>query len=186
MRIARVTAVGMAVEADRAVRARDLREPEAERDALTRARIHLDRLDAAAQDGGPVERAWLAAGLAENARAAGANDPTLWEGAATAWEQLGRPYRAALMRGRRAEALVEADDREQAAEVVAGALAVAEQLGAGWLTAELSGLAARGRLESAAISAASDTTGNTNGSTDSRIPEETPFGLTPGSSRCSR
>jgi DNA-binding CsgD family transcriptional regulator/tetratricopeptide (TPR) repeat protein len=175
MRIARVTAVGMAIEADRALRARDLREPETERDALTRARIHLDRLDAAAQDGGPVERAWLVAGLAENARAGGDNEPGLWENAAVAWEQLGRPYRAALMRGRRAEALVEADDREQAAEVLAGTLMVAQQLGAGWLIGELNGLAARGRLESPAVS---DAAVSANGSTDNDQPES-PFGLTP-------
>ena len=78
MRIARVSAVGLSVEADRALRARDLREPETEADALARARIHLDRLEAAAEGGGPVERAWLAVGAAESARAQGAGAPSLW------------------------------------------------------------------------------------------------------------
>ena len=175
MRIARVTAVGMAVEADRALRARDLREPAVERDALARARIHMDRLDAAAQDGGPVERAWLASGVAEHARATAGNDPALWEQAALAWDQLERPYCAALMRAREAEALVEAGDREQAAKVVSAALEVADQLGAGWLAGELGGLAARGRLEGLAVGSASE---GPDGGADEGDPE-TPFGLTP-------
>ncbi len=86
MRIARVTAVGAAVEADRAVRARDLREPEVEADALARADIHLSRLQAAAEDGGPVEAAWLTVGIAEVARARGEDDPALWQRAAESWE----------------------------------------------------------------------------------------------------
>ena len=65
MRIARVTAVGLSVEADRAQRARDLGETADARDALTRARIHMQRLRAAAQSGGPVERAWREVGAAE-------------------------------------------------------------------------------------------------------------------------
>jgi DNA-binding CsgD family transcriptional regulator len=178
MRIARVTAVGMGVEADRALRARDLREPDVERDALARARIHMDRLDAAAQDGGPVERAWLATGVAEHARATARNDPALWGDAALAWEQLERPYCAALMRARQAEALVEAGDREQAANVVAAALAVAEDLGAGWLAGELAGLAARGRLEGLAAGGGGASPGGTNGSDDAGD-AESPFGLTP-------
>ncbi|MGH2876354.1 MAG: tetratricopeptide repeat protein, partial [Solirubrobacteraceae bacterium] len=62
MRIARVSAVGMLVEADRTQRARDLGVPADRRDALARARIHLQRLEAAAQEGGTVEQARLAQG----------------------------------------------------------------------------------------------------------------------------
>ena len=91
MRIARVSAVGLAVEADRALRARDLREPETEADALARAHIHLDRLEAAAEDGGPVERAWLAVGAAESARAQGAGAASLWSAAAVQWERARAP-----------------------------------------------------------------------------------------------
>ena len=185
MRIARVTAVGMSIEADRALRARDLREPDAERDALARARIHLDRLQAAAEDGGPVERAWLDTGLAEDARAHGRNDPALWNTAADSWDQVQRPYGAALMRCRQAEALVEAGDREQASAIVVDALTVAERLGAGWLAGELHGLAARGRLEAGVAAAAGNgnaAAGNGsaaagNGRSDESA--ETPFGLTP-------
>ncbi len=175
MRIARVTAVGMAIEADRAVRARDLREPETEHDALARADIHLQRLSAAAEDGGPVERAWLAVGEAENTRAMGGNDPRLWSAAASAWERLERPYAAALMRGREAEALVQAEDRAAAGAVVADAAAVAQRLGAGWLDGELQGLAARARLDLGGR--ADPTAGDGNGSASDEG-TELPFGLT--------
>lgn len=178
MRIARVTAVGAAVEADRALRARDLREPDVEQDALTRLRIHLDRLEAASQDGGAVERAWLAAGLAEQARATGAADTAaLWDAAARCWDALERPYCAALARWRLAEALVAAEQRATAAEVATGALAVADRLGAGWLAGELHGLRARARLEALTATAAgshASADGAQAGAT-----EELPFGLTP-------
>ena len=71
MRIARVSVNGVQVEADRAQRARDLGDGAARRDALTRARLHIERLAAAAQEGGPLERARLAHGRAEMARARG-------------------------------------------------------------------------------------------------------------------
>ena len=58
VRIARVTGIGVRIEADIAQRARDLREKAQERDAIARARIHMTRLRAAAQEGGPVESAW--------------------------------------------------------------------------------------------------------------------------------
>jgi ATP/maltotriose-dependent transcriptional regulator MalT len=180
MRIARVTAVGTAVEADRALRARDLREPETEADALARARIHLDRLEAAAQDGGPVERAWLAVGRAEAARARGEDDPALWQQAAEGWDALTRPYCAATARWRQAEALVGAEDRAAAGEVSAAALELAERLGAGWLAGELQGLRARARLELAAGAAAGNGNGDGDGAAaDDGPAEELPFGLTP-------
>jgi ATP/maltotriose-dependent transcriptional regulator MalT len=178
MRIARVTAVGAAVEADRALRARDLREPEVESDALARARIHLDRLSAAAEDGGPVERAWLAVGVAEAARARGELDASLWQDAAARWDALERPYCGALCRWRAAEVLVGAEDRPAAAEIAREALAVSERLGAGWLKAELQGLCARARLELDAGAAAA---GDAPGGGDDGVPpgEKLPFGLTP-------
>ncbi len=177
MRIARVTAVGAAVEADRALRARDLREPESETDALARVRIHLDRLAAAAEDGGPVERAWLAVGVAEHARALGGDDPALWAAAAERWDGLGRPYCAATARWRQAEALVATEQRPAAAEVAVQALAVAERMGAGWLSGELHGLCARARLDltgGAGVAEGSEQAGD-----DRDDPGELPFGLTP-------
>ena len=65
-RIARVSAAGARVEADRALRARDLGERAELRDALARARLHLGRLEAAAGEGGPVERAFMAEGKARD------------------------------------------------------------------------------------------------------------------------
>lgn len=179
MRIARVTAVGAAIEADRALRARDLREPELEQDALARLRIHLDRLGAASQDGGAVERAWLAAGLAEQARATAADDAAaLWEAAARHWDELERPYCAALARWRQAEALVAAEQRAAAAAVATAALDVADRLGAGWLAGELHGLRARARLEAITAAAAGPHgTSDPEGGQPDAV--QLPFGLTP-------
>jgi DNA-binding CsgD family transcriptional regulator len=171
MRIARVTAVGMVVEADRAQRARDLREKADERDAVARARIHMDRLKAAAEDGGPVERAWVAMGNAEMTRARGRSDADRWLAAASEWDALDRPYWVAIARWRAAEALVDGGDRTAAAEAARPALETARRLGSAWLTAQLTGLASRARLN---LEAERDGDG---------MPAETengnPFGLTP-------
>ncbi len=146
-RIARVSAVGARVEADLAQRARDLREKKDERDAITRARLHQQRLRAAAGEGGPVERAWLATGASELARARGRNDPKLWTRGAAEWDAIARPFQGALARWRAAEAHVEAGDRAAAAELAREALGVAQRLGSRWLSEEVTALAERGRLE---------------------------------------
>ncbi len=171
MRIARVTGIGLRVEADFAQRARDLREPKDERDALARARIHMQRLRAAAQEGGPVEQAWMTTGAAELTRARGRSDPKLWHKAAGEWEAITRPYPAAISRWRAAEALVEAGDRAGATDVARAALDTARQLGSDWLSGELEVLAERSRLELA------DGVGTT--TTDAAQSEADPFGLTP-------
>jgi len=146
-RIARVTAAGMRVEADIAQRARDLRERADERDALTRARIHMQRLRAAAQEGGPVERAWLAAGAADLARARGRSDAKLWMKAAREWEAILRPFQRAVALWRATEAHIEAGDRAAAAQTAQRALEDSRRLGARWLTEELTLLAQRARLD---------------------------------------
>jgi DNA-binding CsgD family transcriptional regulator len=147
MRIARVTAVGTRVEADFAQRARDLREKRDERDALARARIHIERLRAIAQEGGPVERAWSAVGAADLARARGRSNPALWAKAAQEWEAIGRAYLAALVRWREAEAYVEAGDRAAAAEPARAAIETSRRLGATWLADEVAALRDRARLD---------------------------------------
>jgi len=172
MRIARVTAVGLGIEADRALRARDLRDTADARDALTRARIHMRRLRAAAESGGPVEAAWRAVGAAELARARGRNDPALWRRAAGAWDGLARPYPAAVARWREAEALVESDDRSAAAPVARAALEAARRLGSSWLAGEVTSLSGRGRLD---IALPADTVSKPAGNAE---PTD-PFGLTP-------
>jgi ATP/maltotriose-dependent transcriptional regulator MalT len=168
MRIARVTAVGLGVEADRALRARDRHDRSDARDALARARLHLQRLEAAAESGGPVEAAWCAVGAAQLARARGRNSAARWEHAAQAWEELGRPYPAAVAHWREVEALIEAGDREAAAPVARLALETARELGSHWLAAEVENLSGRGRLDISEPSAA-----------PAEGEPDDPFGLTP-------
>jgi ATP/maltotriose-dependent transcriptional regulator MalT len=180
-RVARVTAIGMAVEADIAQRARDLREQAQERDAVARARIHMDRLRAVAEsDGRPVERAWLRFGAAEHARARGKADPEAWVTAAGEWERLHNPYRAAIARFRAAEAYVERGDRAAAGQAAAAGLRAASSLGSRWLEAELAGLVGRARLDITEPA----TDGRGDRADGHRAPGaepggEGPFGLTP-------
>jgi DNA-binding CsgD family transcriptional regulator len=176
-RIARVSAAGVTVEADRAQRARDLAEPEAERDALSWADLQLARVAAAAEEGGPVELAWEATARAEHSRAAGRPDPAAWVAAAEAWSQLERPYNAALAHWRRAEAHLALDDRPAAAAAAAAALQQAQRLGAIWLQGEGEGLVTRARLRPAEVAAA-DGGGDGEGSASGDASDD-PFGLTP-------
>ncbi|MGN6169266.1 MAG: helix-turn-helix transcriptional regulator [Solirubrobacteraceae bacterium] len=180
-RVARVTAIGMAVEADMAQRARDLREKAQEKDAVTRARIHMDRLRAVSESGGRmVERAWLDFGTAEYARARGKADPKAWVKAAREWDQLHNPYRAVIAHFRAAEAYVEQDDRDAAADVAAAGLKAARALGSSWLEAELAGLVGRARLDIA--QPASDGRGDGTHSAHALAgdpDEDDVFGLTP-------
>ncbi|HWD85195.1 MAG TPA: AAA family ATPase [Solirubrobacteraceae bacterium] len=171
MRVARVSAVGARIEADIAQRARDLREPKEARDAVTRGRIHAQRLKAVAQTGGPVEAAWSAVGAAELARARGKNDPAQWAAVAERWQELQRPYQTGLARWQEAEAHVERGDRASGGRAADAALEVAQQLQALWLKAEVLALRDRARL----------TVGDSDGA--ARAPaesgaQEDPFGLT--------
>jgi DNA-binding CsgD family transcriptional regulator len=171
MRISHVSVTAVRVEADRAQRARDLGQPADRRDALTRARMHVERLDAAAQEGGPVERARLAQGRAELARARGRRAHKEWARAAAAWEAVKRPYPVAIARWREAEAHVAAGQRAPAIAAAGQALQGAQALGSRWLTDELQALAERARLE----------LGPAPGShaESTRAAVEDPFGLTP-------
>ena len=116
IRIARLSASAVAVEADRAQRARDLRDTAGRRDALARARLHMDRLEAAVAAGGAVEQARLAEAKAEMARARGRGSAREWAKAADAWESIGRPYKVAQARWREAECEIAAGKRERAAQ----------------------------------------------------------------------
>ncbi len=173
IRIARVSVTGVLVEADRAQRARDLRETADRREAVTRARIHVDRLAAAAQEGGPVERARLAQGRAELARARGRPTAKEWRRSAAAWEEVQRPYPVAIARWREAEALAGADDRAGAATAAGAALELAERLGSEWLVAEVRALAERARLPLGPVA-----TGDS-GVQRTTPAQDDPFGLTP-------
>jgi DNA-binding CsgD family transcriptional regulator len=171
-RLARVTAAGATVEADAAQRARDLGEDEDERLALMQADMHVARAEAAAAGDGLLEAAWLLAARAERTRADGAADATAYAAAAEAWATLERPYPAAVMRFREAEAHVNRGDREAAAAAAREARDAAARLGAGWLRGEVDGLAARARLAVGDASAepAAD---------EAPVPDDDPFGLTP-------
>jgi len=175
MRIARVTAAGIRVEADIAQRARDLREKSDERDALARARIHMQRLRAAATEGGPVESAWKASGAAELARARGRSDAKLWVAAAREWDAISRPFQRAVALWRATEAYVEAGDRAAAAETCQASLELAQRLGARWLAEELTALAQRARLGLGEAEADGDGDGR---QAESNGAGEDPFGLT--------
>jgi DNA-binding CsgD family transcriptional regulator/tetratricopeptide (TPR) repeat protein len=174
MRIARASAVGARVEAEIARRARDLGERSQQREALARLGIHLSRLDAAAQEGGPVEAAWLASGKAELAAARGRNNAKLWREAARQWEAIDRPYYVAIMRWREAEAAVESGERAQAETPARSALASARDLGSSWLVGEVEGLARRGRLTLEELKP-----GPVESSPARGDGEDAPFGLTP-------
>ena len=133
MSLARVAAAGLRVEADIAQRARDLRERAQERDAITRAKLQMQRLDAAAQEGGPIEQAWQKTGQAELARARARAKCDLWLAAAREWESVERPYQSAVTRWHAAEAEVDAGNRDEAARLAGASLTVAERLGSRWL-----------------------------------------------------
>jgi DNA-binding CsgD family transcriptional regulator/tetratricopeptide (TPR) repeat protein len=179
MRIARVTAAGLRVEADIAQRARDLRERGDERDALARARIHMERLRAAAEEGGPVESAWRAVGAAELARARGKNDSKPWMAAAREWDAIARPFQRAMALWRATEAQIDAGDRVAAAETAQTALAVARGLGAKWLVDEVTTLGQRARLDiGEAVSETAGTRSNGDGAGAGSGSAEDPFGLT--------
>jgi DNA-binding CsgD family transcriptional regulator/tetratricopeptide (TPR) repeat protein len=175
-RISRVSLSGIAVEADRAQRARDLGDTAARRDALARARLHLGRLDACAEDGGPPELARALHGRAEMARARGRGAANAYARAARAWTAIHVPYPAVIATWRQAECLAESGDREAAAGAAQQALDGARTLGSMWLEREVRGLGERARLGLA-------------GEGDEAVPEakagepvpglvEDPFGLT--------
>ena len=170
-RLARVSAAGIAVEADRAQRGRDLGDDADVRRALDNVDALLARVAAAAEHEGPVEAAWLAAAQADADRAAGADDASRWVAAVVAWERVERPYQAALARWREAEAHVAAGDREAAARAAGRALETARRLEAGWLAGEVDGLIARARLRLDDEPQASPA--------DEPAGAEDPFGLTP-------
>jgi ATP/maltotriose-dependent transcriptional regulator MalT len=145
--VSQLAAVGVTVAADAAERARDLGDAGALRDALARVDALLARVSAAAHPSRPVESAALLVAEAEAGRAAGDSDPEAYGRAAAAWESLGRPEPAALMRRHEAEAHAAAGDRAAAGEAARAAHALAVRLGAGWLRGEVEGLVARARLD---------------------------------------
>jgi ATP/maltotriose-dependent transcriptional regulator MalT len=176
-RLARVSAGGVTVEADRAQRGRDLGDDDEVARALGDIEMYVMRVEAAAEVSGlPVEAAWLSTARADAARAAGEPAAELWAESAAAWAAVERPYRVAIARWREAEAHVAADDREAAAHAAGAALEIARRLGARWLAGEAEGLIARARLRLDGDGA--DDAGAA-GDADAPAEAEDPFGLTP-------
>jgi DNA-binding NarL/FixJ family response regulator len=179
IRIARLSAAAVGVESARAQRARDLRDTAGRRDALARARLHMERLEAAVQAGGDVEQARLAEAKAEMAIARGRGSAREWARAVKAWDSIGRPYRSAQARWHQAECEIVAGNRDAAAEAAADALAVAQRLGAHWLVDEVRTLIERARLQpGAAAAAAADGNGGGGAPNGDGVAAD-PFGLTP-------
>lgn len=122
-------------------------------DVLRQAAEHA----ASAQPVSPLGRAHAAAYQAAAGQAAGQNDAGAWDGVASAWEQLGEPYRRARALLHAAEAaLNEGEDRGAVAGRLRQAAALAEGLGAGPLSGEISSLARRARLDVARGGAGAD------------------------------
>jgi ATP/maltotriose-dependent transcriptional regulator MalT len=145
-RLSMVSLVGLQVESDAAIRARDLGDADAERLAISLAEMLFARLEATAGEHRVVENANLAAARAWLARTRGADDPGAWAEAVAAWRETGRPYDAALAQWRQAEAELSRGDRDDAAATARDALAAARELGARWLASEVEGFVARARL----------------------------------------
>ena len=84
---------------------------------------------------------------AELARLNGAADPAAWQAATSAWQQLGRPYRAAYTQWRHADALLASGaGAGPATEPLRAAHATTVRLGAAPLRTELEALARRARI----------------------------------------
>jgi DNA-binding CsgD family transcriptional regulator/tetratricopeptide (TPR) repeat protein len=96
----------------------------------------------------PVQRAHAATYAAAVGQAAGQQDSNAWDGVASAWEQLGEPYRRARALLRAAEAaLVGGGDRGGVAERLRHAADLAGALAARPLRDEIESLAKRARVE---------------------------------------
>jgi DNA-binding CsgD family transcriptional regulator/tetratricopeptide (TPR) repeat protein len=171
MRVTAIAVAGVTVEADLAQLARDQGDRGAATEAVQRAEIHIARARVAAESAGRVEAIWIQTAEAEIGRALGADDPERWKQAAQGWDAIERPYLAARLRLREAEAHLELGDREQGALALKTARATASSLGSEWLIAELDQLAARARISPASqgdAAAAEPADGDVD-----------PFGLTP-------
>jgi DNA-binding CsgD family transcriptional regulator len=182
-RRAHLHAMGLRVAADLAERSRARREPGLAEVAMTAARHHGDRIQAAL-DGRLVEegaandyvRAVGAWGLAEASRCEGEPSPDLWSVAASALPAIGETHLAAYCRFREAEAsLAGPGDRVRAIEALRTARAWAVKVGAEPLLRDVDGLARRARLDLAGSVAGAEGRPSDPGPE----PPRDPYGLSP-------
>jgi DNA-binding CsgD family transcriptional regulator len=136
--------LGMRVEADEAIRARDRRE-EIPAGATQRG-AELARIAAQSATPGPPSRGYQALVTAEHARVAGTDGHEAWSAAIAAWQSADEPYPLAYALLRLAEAHCATGDRQSAARAVQQAHAIAERIGAEPVAAEAAALARRARL----------------------------------------
>ena len=183
VRMAQIAAAGAAVEADAAEAACDVGDAEGRELALNRAELMTERARASEPESTAVPYRKLVAAYrrsaeAELARAAGEDAAGRAFDAAAAWEELQRPYPAAVHRWRAAAVLTAAGAREAAGEAAAAARAGAQRVGSEWLAAEVEGLILRGRLPAGDTAAAASGDGTSaDGAGDDGAVD--PFGLTP-------
>ena len=142
---------GVRAEGDEAVRARalgDRVDAKAAADAATGLLERARALQAGAAPAvRPVVAAYDALCRAEERRAAGADDPDIWEEAAERWAALDQPYASAYARYREAEAVLSTKARSaRAAQVLRSAHEAAVHLGADPLRRGIVALAGRARL----------------------------------------
>jgi DNA-binding CsgD family transcriptional regulator len=137
--------LGMRVEADQAVRARDRREALPE-PSPARHRV-LAALAADLPAATPTARGYQALVEAEQGRFLGHDHPHLWSAAITAWEAAEEPYPLAYSWLRHAESESSAGDRQAATRSVRQAAAIAGRIGADPIAAEAAALARRARLD---------------------------------------
>jgi DNA-binding CsgD family transcriptional regulator/tetratricopeptide (TPR) repeat protein len=145
-------ALGVAAHADVVARASARRDGEAAQAALEQGVQLAELARKTAELGsprtgtlGPEGRAWVARAEAEASRLRGQSDPALWQAAADAFGY-GAVYDQVFCRWRRAEALLLADRREEAAEELHFVDETADRLGARPLREAARRLAKRGRI----------------------------------------
>ena len=137
--------LGIRIEADEAVRARDRRDAVPEQSAARHQALAAGVTSVPAAT--PPARGYRALFEAEQGRFLGHDDPRLWSAAVTAWEAAQEPYPLAYAWLRRAESESAAGDRQAATRSVRQADAVAGRIGADPITAEAEALARRARLD---------------------------------------
>jgi DNA-binding CsgD family transcriptional regulator len=148
---ARLAALAVRAEADRAERRRAAGRPAATGSSTLPAVLAtLERLDERARarhapDSSEV-RAATATVLAERSRLDGVPDPDRWAGAAARWDGLSFPAPAAYCRWREAEALLASGRRADAAASFRAVHATAVALGAGGLRRAVEATAARAAI----------------------------------------
>ena len=136
--------LAMRIEADEATRSRDRRQPVPVDTHQRCARFAQVAAELATP--APPSHGYRALVAAEQARAAGTDDPAAWSAAVTAWQDAGEPYPLAYAQLRLAETFCATGDREPATRAVQQAHAIADRIGAAPIAAEATALARRARL----------------------------------------